>query len=222
MAYKRKWMGKSPYAPRKKPKWIVKPNSRARINTAVFAANPTRKVEIKALDNNFGGGISALGQVVLLNGMAIGDATNEREGKAIQSQFWRYNFNVLNNTNVVGETYDIYLVFDKQPNGILATFSDIFTNTTVPTNPRQDTKQRYVVVKEWHGVCSNQTLTTQAVCENPTKNFSGTIPMKKITMFTGTGSTIASVNQGALYFCMVSLAGKVNYLLSSQYGYIDI
>lgn len=218
---KRKYSGRyqpSSYVKRSR----VVPNSRTRVNTAVFATNPTRKVEIKALDLNFTGTLGSSGTIILLNGMAIGDGTNEREGKAIQSQFWRYNFNIINNSNVIGETFDIFLVYDKQPNGITPVWLDIFVNGVVPTNPRQDTKQRYVVVKEWHNSVTNNTVATQAVVHSPSVNYNGTIPMKKMTMYLGTGATISSINQGALFLCMISRSASANYLVASQFAYIDI
>lgn len=215
--------GKRKTYPGKQKMYKSRPNTRARIESAVFAKNPTRKQEIKSLDLTFvSSAILATGGIQLLNGVGIGDNTNEREGKAIQSMFVKLSMNVFNNTNCFGETYRIYLVWDKQPNGVVATWTDIFVNNADPTIQKQTTKQRYSVLKEWKGVITSNQVSGLSVAQNAAIQHDATIPMKKISMYTGTGTSIASIQQGALYLCAISRNTLVNITVSSQFGYIDI
>jgi len=201
----------------------TRPNQRARIGTAVFAANPPRRQEIKAIDYSYtASAITSTGGVLLLNGMSLGDGTNEREGKAVQSMFVKLSMDAYNNDVVVGEGYRIFLVWDKQPNGIIATWSDIFVSANVNTIQRQDTKQRYTVLKTWKGAVSNNNNSGLAVAVTPYNLYDATIPIKKMSMYTGTGSSIASLQQGALYLCAISRSGKVNLVVTSQFAFIDV
>lgn len=201
----------------------TRPNQRARISTAVFANNPPRRQEIKALDYTFNAAaITSTGGIALLNGMQIGDQTNEREGKAIQAMFLKLSIDVFNADVCVGEAFRLFLVWDKQPNGTLATWQDIFVNQTVHTQQRQDTKQRYTVLKTWKGAVTNNNTAGLAVAVTPYITFDSVISLKKTCIYTGSGSTIGSLQQGALYMCAISRSAKCNLAFSSQFGFIDI
>lgn len=75
--------------------------------------------------------VTTTGAVVCLNLIAQGDDINNRTGKSIKTKQITVQYRVLSNTtNALGFS-QVALVHDSQPNGTIATYSQIFDSSNV-------------------------------------------------------------------------------------------
>lgn len=151
------------------------------------------------------------GTVTLLNGIATGDDNTDRDGRQVHNKSIQIQGGVRPVDGSTGATFcRLMLVWDSQPNGSIATVTDILTASTSCANTNLNNRERFTILKDWkYQVGGIDTTATQTYAMSPTvATINWFIPLNgKKTTYGNTGATIASINTGALL--MVSIGNVV-------------
>ena len=124
----------------------------------------TMKLELKSVDNPGNSTLFKTSGVpptgLLLNGVAQGAAMYQRVGNKIQMKGLQIRGNLLNAATCVEGCLRMVIVYDRQPNGALATWNTVFqmrdsagttsSNTFAMINV--DQRERFVILRDkfWH------------------------------------------------------------------------
>lgn len=150
-----------------------------------------------------------IAQTLLINGITLGTQQGQRVGNRIRLKraVGRVNFSQSGAAATLApNSVRLLVVLDKQPNGAAPSYTQLFTNTTAGEEYLSainvDGEKRYKVLYDKlftlqvHGGSTN-TPEEKTVRIN--------IPLHKvITVYNGTGSTVAAVNTNALHFMYLS------------------
>lgn len=145
---------------------------------------------------------TAAGVVTLLNGIATGDDYTTRDGRQATMRSVHVR-TVVVNSGVSGASGGIartMLIWDNAPNGALAAVADILASVSASAFPKVDNQQRFTVLRDHIvelGAFFN--TATQAFNASPgAQKVDLYVPLADITQYSGTGATIASIQNGAL------------------------
>lgn len=140
-----------------------------------------------------------------LNLIAQGTDANQRIGRDITMKriTWRMQLVRASGGTASTAQYRIMLVYDKQTNGVAATYNDVTVSqgnvvysALQPIN--LNWRERFVVLKDYHGVLSQ--FDDTGMSKIIKGNWKGSLPVR----YQGAGGTIADVNTGALYLMVVN------------------
>lgn len=116
-------------------------------------ARPTREMgEGKFLDTvNGAGPITSTGTVSLLDSVPVGDTVNDRDGQRWRDIACHIRGSMISDTTTLLATGKWILVWDRQPNKVLATVAEILDansgTTPVTQFPNRDGKDRFVILR---------------------------------------------------------------------------
>lgn len=138
----------------------------------------------------------------LLNGIDQGTSATSRVGNNIKM---KSIYLKLTLSTDVTTTYYFYLVYDKQPNQTAMTinnFIDAISGNYLPYSQRnQQYKDRFVTLRSWFTDLSpNRSGATIQRTYEKYFNFSKGVPV----IYTGSGSTVASISMGSVYLIVGS------------------
>ena len=169
-----------------------------------------RRGEIKYYTSGvFGNDMSTAENCVLLNGIAVGSGVGQRNGRQItlrsfemKSVFWQTTAGAAQQPSRT----DIYLVYDRQPNGALAATTDILDSATSLAFPKMEAKPRFEVLLHrvvTLGSFDNTTLqksygVRDGCCVDCYKSLGG-----KIVQYKSDNALIADIATGALLLLCV-------------------
>lgn len=168
------------------------------------------------------------GTITLLNGIAEGDDNTQRNGrkaKMLSCQINGSGQNVAGNT--VPQKIRFLLVWDNAPNGAAPTISQILTTVNSESFPLVDNEDRFTILRDMKIVLGpNVTTATQTYIDMSIAPLDFYRKINSDTKFNGTGATIASIQNGALWGVTVgnNVAGvnAANFQYTSRVRFTDI
>lgn len=176
---------------------------------AVRTAPAPRRVELKYDYGTVNGTVSNVPAVVSLLTVPNGNGSSERIGKMIQLHdmeiSWHLRMNAVHNSNRAS----FMIVYDKSPNGVIASQTEILQSTDVNTLQNCDTRARFTVLFD------NRWVTTNTATGDCSYSLGGAqghkiISLKgKKTSYIGTTQGIADIETGALYIVTNSYSNNV-------------
>lgn len=159
--------------------------------------------ELKYNDSTLNVGTSNAGGSQLITTIAQGSDNTERIGRKITNKALQYDIAYANGTTDLGNTTPwpenyaaakFAIVWDKQPNGALATWADVYNTTTNVVTP--------MCFKNYNNIDRFDILAVEdiTICVSGpnAERRSRYIPLSLETRFDGTGSTVADIQSGAL------------------------
>lgn len=160
---------------------------------------------------------SSTASINVINGVALGDAGYQRDGREVTNLSLEltvyYEPAVAANTTYFARAL---VVWDASPNGVLPAIGDILqlvqstgAVTSDPLSyPNQDFRKRFTILRDHRALLPTSNAVagggfevTGTPSSNSETQWKWHIPLKGIqTDYTGTGSLIANIMTGALYF----------------------
>lgn len=148
-----------------------------------------------------------------LSPVAQGTTVNTREGKAFRCTSINVRGHIAVDTTTILTTYAVYLVWDYQPNKVIATIANIFDTVSSFSFPNRENNERFVIVKKWYGSLSGNSTTPATGGEVVPIDDYVRLPMDANVLYTTADTTgaIGNVIQGALYLVTLgNLAAGTN------------
>jgi len=189
-------------------------------NNVVTAPAPKR-VELKYDIGQTNQLVTVTGNINLLSTIPNGNDVQERIGRKISYHDIEILWSV-NNIITHGLTnHKMWIIYDNAPNGSNPVWSDIFTSTVPYTLMNADQKGRFKVICEEEIITWNDSTSGQSWIQNGMGH--KVLSLKgKGAQFIGTGATIASIDKGAIYQCVISDgAGSVTVNLQNKIQFSD-
>lgn len=159
--------------------------------------------ELKYCDNTVNSAATSSGSSQLLTTIAQGSDNVDRIGRKITMASVQYDVafgattTELGNTAAYPDTYDVCkmaIVYDKQPNGALATWSDVYAAPVSVAAPFS--------YKNYNNIDRFDILATEefsiSLAGPNMERKQRYVPLKLETRFDGTGNTVADIQSGAL------------------------
>lgn len=194
-------LGKMFVHPRKLDSDTKKPTNK-KINKSIKKINKIDKLfrsELRFQDTNTGAGNNAdsTGKIVLLNGMATGDANGTREAQEIAMTKLQMKYSIYASNNTVANVR-VLIVYDKQPNAVIMAVNDILTSTDPNAMRAYNGLKRFRVLYD-------KSISVSADQSFP-KRRDKTLKLKNlITHYNTTnGGTIADIVTGSLVLVFLS------------------
>jgi len=163
------------------------------------------------------------GSVTLLNGVAQGDDSTNRDGRITYAKSIKLEGYVGHAVPASGVQMlaAVYLIWDKQGNGAAPAITDIF-NLSSSTSPLNlNNRDRFTVLR-------HQAFALNTAINSINHRMSIYVNLNKPefkTVYGGTGATVASINTGALYLVTLGdiAAGGTGgtCITSSRFRFID-
>lgn len=140
------------------------------------------------------------GSVTLVNGIAIGDDFNNRDGRQITlKSVLIQGFVGPTDASTGVNLARVMLVWDSQPNASLAAIADIFNAATATSPLNLTNRDRFrVVMDKWFAHGPFDTTATMAVADRTVSLCKKYKKLNNTVTFGNTGATIASIQTGAL------------------------
>lgn len=184
----------------KKPS--VKKRKVARVKGAI-PVNPELKFVDLAVANYV---CDTTGTLTLLNGIAQGDDYTSRSGRqATMKSVHVHRLVRPYDQSTADSLAALYIVWDNAPKGTIATIAEVLNAVNSISFPLIDNANRFTILREWHAPIGLVSSTaTQSFANSPTTHAVDLyVPLEAVTQFAGTGATIASIQNGALYLISV-------------------
>lgn len=183
-----------------------------------FAAGPRAPApELKVIDKAEATyGCNTTGSVTLLNGVAAGTDYTDRIGRRIQLASFQLRGLILpEDTSTNANLWRVMLVWDTQPNNLVATIAMILQQSTSTSMNNLDNRDRFRVLWDAEGASgAYATTATQAVAQSPSVTTLNEFrSLSLTTTFDGATSNINDINSGALY--LVTIGNQVSGAASS-------
>jgi len=149
-----------------------------------------RRAEVKYVDlaaANYS--LDTTGNTTLIPVVAVGADETNRIGRNITLKSIQMHGRIFNNSTAVFNHVLIALVYDRQPNKALASFTDIYDSASPNAFKKDENKDRFLIIKEWRKV-----LTGSGVAAN--NSFAW--PMEKYLKLKGLPVNYSSLGTGAI------------------------
>lgn len=174
-----------------------------------IAGKDNKRPELKWLQTTPNGAQTALGSCQLLNGCGVGTDNTQRIGRRTSLISCRVKGSLT--TGGSNSTVTLALVYDRQPNGALAAYTDIynvgFTNGNAAL-PYQDQSDRFVILKSEDFIVSSAGNGNEKV--GATVLVDWFVDLKGVDCsFITTGTSIAAIDQGALLLVSLNQLGAL-------------
>lgn len=172
-------------------------------------------VEKHSHDINGSGNVdNSTGQIILLNGVAIGDDNSTRTGSSILAKSFNTNLKLTFNNSASNTAIRLVIVMDTQSNGSTPIWTDVFTGGGTTANYVHDDSVRFKVLYD---------SIVQLSSSRP--EISKRI-YRKLGMhiyYDGVGSTAATIVKNALWLFMFSdeATNTPAFTYRSQFLFID-
>lgn len=164
--------------------------------------------------------------VTLLNGVALGSDETNRVGRKIWMEKLCFNWGVFPEDTATDITlWRFIIAYDAQANSAAPAWLDLMKETSTLSQYNNDNVDRFSILLDTQGFSGKQQDTaTQAMSNSPT-TFTNQeeLDIDALTIFSGTGATVASISTGSLYlFYMASgTAGTSSDLIYSSRVYFN-
>jgi len=157
-----------------------------------------------------------------------GDTVNQRQGKSWQNTNLQVRGYIYNDTGAAVNHIAMYIVWDRQPNKVLATVADLLESSTASDAfMKRENKGRFLVIKKWHRVLLGNTTALSTGREAIVIDKWIRLPQECIAQATAADTTGAIGNRvtGALlaFFVGSNAAGNADAssVLSFRVGFKD-
>lgn len=187
-----------------------------RTKTLVLAAPAARKkrqalkVELKYVDvSATAAGLNTTGVVQCINLSAEGDDNTNRDGRQTQnvSVAIRGLIRPEDNTTPAPTLVRVMIVWDRQPNGVLAPLNQILQNATALSFNNLDNKRRFKIIRDYQFALGGMdTTATSSFAQSPTVHSLNdyiTLPADMDSYWNTNTGVIGSLNTGALLLVQV-------------------
>lgn len=174
---------------------------------------------------------------ILLNGVATGTNFVNRIGAKAFMKSIQFKANIQNILTSTEGVLRMLVVYDKQPNGQLATIQDVIESrdssntatTSIYSCPKVENRDRFDIIRDktWHApACTNTggVLTNLSYPSNDDEmEFSEFIKLKKKTTYKDTSAAISSIATGSLLLFLLCSGTTNAYSLnwSSRLRFYD-
>lgn len=158
------------------------------------------------------------GTITLLNGIAVGDDFTTRDGRQVTIKSVQVRGRVGPvDAGMVFNKSRLLLVWDNAANGAAATIADVLNAASSQSFPLVNNANRFtILVDRPFTIGGFDTTATQAYSMAPAcHDIEIYKRIDSVTQYSGTGATIASVQNGALYMITI---GDVAAGLGSVFG----
>lgn len=180
-------------------------NKRNRAPKIKGAVRPVR--ELKYVDTAVASyACNTTGSVTLLNGVAVGDDNTTRDGRQVLIKNVQVRGSLIpSDGTVLGTKCRVLLVWDNAASGSAATIAQILTAVNSNCFPLLDNAQRFTILKDWSWTAGPYDASTSLALISSTSqaNIEWFKTIGCVTQYSGTGATIASIQNGALYLVTV-------------------
>lgn len=165
---------------------------------------------------------------ILLNGVATGTNFVNRIGAKTFMKSIQFKANILNNLTTTEGVLRMLVVYDKQPNGALATIADVIESrdsansatTSIYSCPKVENRDRFDIIRDktWHSPsCTNTggVLTNLSYPSNDDEmEFSEFIKLKKKTTYKENTAVIGAISTGSLLMFLLCSGTTAAWSLS--------
>lgn len=182
-------------------------------------------------------GCDSTGSVTVLNSVDEGTGVSQRVGRKICMKSVQLRGVVVPQdvpgaaANVSAQLCRVMLVWDKQPNGVIATIANILSASTSCSYINLDYRERFVVLMDKHyglgplyvDTTATQTWSAVDKCTAVVNKYKR-LPQGTDVIFDGTGGGIADINSGALLLVTIGTAAAgqgFNATLVTRIRYTD-
>jgi len=102
------------------------------------------------------------GSITHLSIIPQGTSVNTREGKGCRVTSVNVRGHVSSKTNTIRAFYAIYLVWDYQPNKVLAAITDILDSANSRSFPKRENNDRFKIIKKYYGLVNGEQVAVPA------------------------------------------------------------
>jgi hypothetical protein len=194
----------STYAAAKKRRLAVRGTYTVPVYKTVNMTTPSNKVELKMDYGALSFSIPAAGSVSLISTIGSGSDWNERIGRLINYHSLQMKYYLNKSIGHDATTITVSVVYDKQTNGVVPSFTDIFQNADVNSFIKSTNRNRFVVL--WQRTHSTSNGSTGQDNVNPHANININLKGKKAT-FSGITDTISSIESGGIFLTTIANNG---------------
>lgn len=173
--------------------------------------------ELKFIDTAMTtGGINTTGAIDLISYCTVGDEANTRDGREIWLRSVWIRGIVQPFDDLITDFHGrIMIVWDKDPNGVAMTISNLLAGATSLQFRNLDNRDRFKIIYDQEFVVGKRDVTaTQAFSSADPRCIERFIDLKrhklKMVYNSGTAGTIADVNNGALYVVQIGNVTQTN------------
>lgn len=188
----------------------------ARAVGAIAGSNNTPELKNVDAGNTLtiNSGLSTWSTPQLLNGISQGAGSDERIGRKItlKSLLFRWVFSVTGTPTAGTHTvapYRIVIFYDKAPNGVAPSMTELFTASNINAIVNLGYKDRFVILRDFYPQRDQQATPNW---DNGFWSLAGSEFVKLPNLdqqFIATGNTISSIGTGAIYWSWVTTANTI-------------
>lgn len=145
------------------------------------------------------------GSITYLNTIPQGTSINTRIGKGCRITSISTRGTIQADTATAYTGYAVYLVWDYQPNRVLASITDVLTSASSIAFPNRENADRFKILKKWYGVISGNSTTPATGLEIEAVDHYLPAPKDANCMWTTADTTgvVGACIQGALLLVTV-------------------
>lgn len=151
--------------------------------------------------------LDTTGSITMLNGIQTGsDAISERVGRSVTWRSICLKGLIAPTDDTVNDQYvEIYLVYDADPEGVIATMTEILNSASSYSWLNMSGRERFRVIRKWSFYIGKRDTTAQSTfCGSPSGyKIDAYVPVCLPTVYGTTGATIASILRGAIYLVTI-------------------
>ena len=174
------------------------------------------KSEVKSFSSAGQFNMSTTGQVTSLNLMTQGTTAITRLGNEVRMKGVDLAFEMITNAaQIAQQSVSCALVWDNAPNGAIAGFGDIFTQTGGTLLRTEANEDRFTVLRTWR---ANQPIGGVSATESKFQGQEWKVRLNEITIYNGNAGTIADCRKGALVFVS---SGEIAAGAAAGLGFIN-
>ena len=189
---------------------------------ALVSLNPlsrvaARTIDLKSVETAISATVSSTGATVILSGMPQADGQGSRSGDSVLVRSFFANLTGKSDTATITSRGRVSIVWDKQPNGALATYANIYSSASPTAFKNVGNANRFDILweKDW---CNSGPSVIDQTTADTCVVLKGNRAVNKRSQFIGTDATIASIGSGVLIFAVVGnvAAGTADALLTGH------
>lgn len=119
---------------------------------------PTGEAKYKDIANS-AYALDTTGSITHMSAIAQGTTVNQRVGRSCELKYFQMRGHVQNNGSATFNDWAVYLVWDEQPNKVLAGITDVLDAATAYSLSKRENVQRFKILKKWTGCLSGNSTT---------------------------------------------------------------
>jgi len=161
------------------------------------------------------------GSITHLTVIPQGTSVNEREGKGCRITSINVRGDIRSGTTTSSARYASYLVWDYQPNKVIAGITDILDSANSQSFPKRENNERFKILKKYYGVVEGEDAATLSFGHSCPIDDYIRVPddMNILCTTADTTGAIGNTIQGALYLVTVGDIGAGTAAARSHLGF---